>query len=283
MQDSPNITKAAPLEIKRPLPEPMVLKPLPLGFTQRFSDSGAMWLCAEPSLLMESDNTDTSPDWQARCGDVIAVPAKPNTGNSQRSMLAGISCLAFRSQVNCGYCVPEALLGDGPFSLAVIYAPSMENEPRSLVTINPNDVDNYLFLSERDNAIDLTDKQGSFSLRQPLTEECKGFRLVIISRTKEGYTLSVNGQKLRCESTPVKDRQDDDVKTGVSGLSDLFIGCRSHRKGILKTLGELSLADVFLWPDKDILASDNEAPNAGPSPEYNLLTQYHTEVISRDI
>lgn len=283
MQNSPNMAKVDALEIKHALPDAVVLKPMPPGFTQRFCDSGAVWLCAEPVLLMESGQTDTSPDWQARCGEVIAAPAEPNTGNSQRTMLAGISCLAFRPKVNCGYCIPEALSGDGPFSIAVIYASSMQNEPRSLVTINPVDDDNYLFLSERDNAIELTDKQGSFSIRHPVTQECKGFRLAIFSRTKEGYALALNRQAPRREIAPVDNLEDDEPRLDVSGTSDLFIGCRSHRKGILKTLGEMLLADVFLWPDKDILAFDKDASGTEPSPEHDLLMKYYTEVISCDI
>ena len=61
------------------------------------------------------------------------------------------------------------------------------------------------------------------------------------------------------------------------------LGVAATARVFLKTLGELSLADVFLWPDKDILALGNDASSSGPSPEYDLLLQYHAEVIPRDI
>jgi len=32
-------------------------------------------------------------------------------------------------------------------------------------------------------------------------------------------------------------------------VADLFIGCRSHRKGILKTLGTSVVHDVLIWLD----------------------------------
>ncbi len=283
MQNSPNMAKVDALKVKHALPESVVLGPMPLGFTQRFNDSGAAWVCAEPSLLVESGNSDTSPDWQARCGDVIAVPSKPNTGNTKGAMLAGISCLAFQPQVNCGYCIPDAMFRGGPFSIAMIYAPVTEDEPRSLVTINPVNFENYVFLSERDGAVELTDQQASFSLRQPVTQESKGFRLVVLSRTKQGYALALEGQKPVHELSPAESPQEDAPLLDTSELCNLFIGCRSHRKGILKTLGSLLLADVFLWPDKDILAFDKDKSGAETSPEYDLLLKYYTEVICRDI
>ena len=287
MQNISNPTKFGALEITTALPEHVVLKPMPPGFTQCFNDAGAVWMCAEPSLLIEGGDPDASPDWQARGGDVVAVPTKPNTGNTKSAMLAGISGLAFRPQVNCGYCIPEAMFRNGPFSLAVIYAPSTGNEPRSLVTINPINFDNYVFLTERDGVVELTDQQASFALQQPVAQEYGGFRLVVFSRTKQGYTLAIDGEEpvsgISRTDTPKK----DGPLLDTSGLCDLFIGCRSHRKGILKTLGQMLLADVFLWPDKDILAveqgtspPENCAKN---SPEYDLLLKYYTEVICRDI
>ncbi|MEE9428194.1 MAG: hypothetical protein V3V25_08615 [Paracoccaceae bacterium] len=283
MQNSPNTDKNDALKISHALPEAVLLEPLSPSFTKRFSDSGAVWLCAEPSLLKESNDTDTSPDWQARCGKLVAVPAQPNTGNSQRVMVAGVSCLAFQPRMNCGYCIPEAISGNSPFSIAVIYAPSLENEPRSLVTINPADADNYLFLSERDDAIELTDKQGDFSLRQPVMRKYNGFRLVVLSCTNEGYALALSGNKQQRTKRPVENSTDNETQIDATGPSDLFIGCRSHRKGILKTLGELSLADIFLWPDKDILAFDNDGSDENSSPEHDLLLKYFNEVISREV
>lgn len=278
MPSSPNMAKLEALKIKHTLPDAVVLQSNP-GFTQRFSDTGAIWLCTEPSLLIDSDQPDTSPNWHARSGTVTAAPANPNTGNSKRSMVANIPCLAFQPKVNCGYCLPKAISGNDPFSIAVIYAPSMENEPRSLVTVNPVDGDNYLFLSERDNAIELTDNEASFFLRHPLTQDCDGFRLVIISRTKDGYALAVDQQKPRRETVTVESSGDE----ARAETCDLFIGCRSHRKGILKTLGEMQLADVFLWVDKDILAADPTTSTAENNPEYTLLLTYYTEVICRDV
>ena len=146
------------------------------------------------------------------------------------------------------------------------------------MTINPIDNDNYLFLCERDDAVELADNKGRFSLRCPLSHKCRGFRLVIASRTKEGYALALNGQEPLYETAV-----DGNPEADATGISDLFIGCRSHRKGILKTLGEMMLADVFLWPDKDILALDKDSAGAVTSPEHNLLMKYFTEVISRDI
>ncbi|KPU83469.1 hypothetical protein JI58_08750 [Marinosulfonomonas sp. PRT-SC04] len=287
MQNPSNPIKIGALKIENVLPEHVILPPIPPGFTDRFDETGAVWMCAEPSLLLENDDPEISPDWQARCGGVTAVSAKPNTGHTQTAIVAGISGLGFHARVNSGYCIPEAMFRNGPFSLALIYAPLPENEPRSLVTINPANFDNYVFLSERDGVVELTDQQASFSLQQPVSPDCEGFRLVIFSRTEDGYTLAIDGNPPVHGTSVPESPNEDGPLLDTSGLCDLFIGCRSHRKGILKTLGEMVLADVFLWPDKDILADEQGAspPNdaSDTRPEYDLLLKYYTEVICRDV
>ena len=283
MQNSPNITKVDALRIEHVLPEAVVLEPMAPTFTQQFNDSGAVWMCAELSLLIEGDEPETSPDWQARCGGAIAVPAKPNTGNSKRAMQAGISGLDFQRRMNCGYCISEALFRDGPFSVAVLYAPATEHDPCSLVTVNPMNFDNYVFLTDRDGAVELTDQQASFALKHPITQDARIFRLVVFSRTEEGYTLAVDGEKTIFGRSVADSLKEDGPLLDTSGLCDLFIGCRSHRSGILKTLGQMLLTDVFLWPDKDILAVEQGASDDQNSPEYDLLLKYYTEVICRDI
>lgn len=278
-----NNARAKALKINCELPETVLLPPLPPSFTQRFDDGGAAWLCAEPDLLLGGDAPDISPEWRGRCGGVTAVPSKPNTGNTKRATLDGISGLEFGAQVNSGYCIPKAMLRDGPFSLAIIYAPSTVHEPRSLLTINPVQHDNYVFLCERDGAVELTDQQESFSLRQPVAQLGDGFRLVVLSYSHGRYALSINGQKPIYETSDADGSKDDVRFMDASALCDLFIGCRSHRKGILKTLGALFLADVFVWPDKDILTFEQGASMANDSPEHDLLLKYYTEVITRDV
>ena len=277
MQDHLISTKVAALTAEHEVPSNVVLAPMSSGFTLRFEETGAIWFCAEAALLLDIDNEDTSPEWLARCGGRSAVPAKPNTGNSKCSSHLGISCLGFVEQLNCGYTVPKAIDSAGSFSLAVIYAPSSLIEPRTLLTVNPLGHENYVFLSERDNAIVLTDDQGSFVLRCPLKTECDGFRLVVFSRNAEGeFSLCVDMQEIKTDQTQVLPSKNED-------RSDLFIGCRSHRAGILKTLGKFVLADVVLWPGKDILASQTKTPGSRTGSEYDVLMSYFKEVISHEL
>ena len=57
---------------------------------------------------------------------------------------------------------------------------------------------------------------------------------------------------------------------------DIFGGCRSHRAGIVKTLGAFALADLFFWPEKDILA--NTIKKTKDEPELDLLRPNETYV-----
>lgn len=44
----------------------------------------------------------------------------------------------------------------------------------------------------------------------------------------------------------------------LGGAAELFIGCRSHRSGLAKTLGSARISDVIYWPDRMILGSDGD-------------------------
>lgn len=272
MTDVSNPASPAPLMTDQAVPQSLLLDPLPSGYTDRFEDSGALWFCSEPTLFSAKPGSQETPSWWGRCGVKTAHPAKPNNGNSTLAVADKVHCLKFTERVNCGYVIPEALRAQGPFSIAIIYAPSGTNEPRTLFTINPWDKGNYAFLSERDNAIEFNDDQGSFALSHPLKTAGDGFRLVVLSYDGAQFSLVVEGLGAISQQSlqPKKDRQ-----------CDLFVGCRSHRDGILKTLGDFLLADVFVWPDMDILTSASKTSGPETGPEYDLLQSYFTEVITR--
>ncbi len=45
----------------------------------------------------------------------------------------------------------------------------------------------------------------------------------------------------------------------LTGPASLFIGCRNQRPGLTKTLGGALIADVWLWPGRALLVSDDPA------------------------
>jgi hypothetical protein len=42
---------------------------------------------------------------------------------------------------------------------------------------------------------------------------------------------------------------------GLAHQADFFIGCRSNRGGLAKTLGQARLHEVLFWPDRALLGS----------------------------
>jgi hypothetical protein len=53
--------------------------------------------------------------------------------------------------------------------------------------------------------------------------------------------------------------------------ADLYIGCRSNRSGLHKTLGAARIHDLIFWPDRALLHSD-AAPDRACQ---QALDRYH--------
>lgn len=207
---------------------------------------GAMWYRSQ-------HGEQTINDWTPENGlGVVAYPVKPNEAGAKRHPEGGI---AFEAATNTGLVAEGALSETRQFTCAVRFD-SPQGEARTLVTINPTDADNYLFLNEKGGELTWQDQKGSVAVAIP-TPPTPAWVVVgydagrlSIAAASEGHALTA--PVASTEDNPLLDRD-------LAGSSDLFIGCRSHRKGILKTLGTSRIMDVLLWSDSFVLTQGEAA------------------------
>jgi hypothetical protein len=228
------------------VPEAVLLPVQGLSLANAIDQStcGAVWYHASrDALTFDAEGAVTSWRPQDSVG-ISASPAEPNAGNLKVAQAGG---LAFQSKINAGMVVPEAMVEPTSFTLAVRFT-SEDGEARSLLTVNPNDHDTYLFLSEREGLVSWQDQQDEVNLSVP-SPVAGGW---VIGGYHEGVLSLATAPFGGAVSNPIRSSMPSgEIKAAMKGASDLFIGCRSHRKGILKTLGASRIHDILLWVDQD--------------------------------
>lgn len=184
--------------------------------------------------------------WHSKCGTINAGPVKPNT---QAVHIENDIGLPFSAQENGGYVIERPLRLGNQFSMAVLF--QSQGEAKTIVTVNPIDHKTYLFLSEKNNELTLSDDTGLMEpLHLPKNQEQVWVKI--------GYTLgrltlaadekSISSYDVRTEKL---------LATSFSGLNDVFLGCRSHRKGLAKTLGQFTLCHILLIPHCNLLRDES--------------------------
>ena len=207
---------------------------------------GAVWYQALAGSTTQ-DNDHAIQSWTPQEGlGVIAHPAKPNVTGTKLHPAGGIG---FDMAVNTGLVAEGALSETEQFTIAVRFD-SPIGDARSLVTVNPVDADNYLFLSEKDGQLYWQDQQGTVEVTLP-SPASPAWVVVGYDHGRLSIVAAHEGHPLPGPTTSAA--QNPQLDGELSGSSDLFIGCRSHRKGILKTLGQSQIKDVMVWADSFVL------------------------------
>jgi hypothetical protein len=217
--------------------------------------SGAVWYWADAASLICNDEGAVQ-QWVPQEGlGEAAVPAKPNTDNLHLSPDGGLN---FEREVNAGLVINNALIAPTQFSCAIRYS-SEFGDARTLLTINPSDHDTYLFLSEKDGHISWQDQKDQSAITIPAP---KSGGWIVAGFDAGKLSLSVASEGDAFANPSFSECLKHEVAADFSGASDIFIGCRSHRKGILKTLGVSRIHDLLLWIDQDLCGGDHDVLNA---------------------
>lgn len=201
-----------------------------------FKACGASWYLAEPDAL-ECGEDLVITGWRSQTGGPMATPVAPNLLHSRYETSAVLAGLRFVAETNCGFTVP-AITGDAArFSVAVRYA-ARPGAMRTLLTLNLATQRNYLFLTEAEGQISFKSQDNSGGVAVPCADGADA-RWVVAGYSGGQYFLSLAGGAVVSSGPQTSD---------IGGAGDLFIGCRSHRAGLLKTLGDGVIAEVLYWP-----------------------------------
>lgn len=174
--------------------------------------------------------------WREQHGAVEAVTAGPNSGNSrfEAGPPAGLVC---QEGVNCGFTLPGFAPEVEAFTVAVVYR--SEGEARTLASVSTGQSHNMIFLTEGDGVLLAKDRQNTMEVSLPVPG----------GRRAKVALLGFDGRSLRLG---LGDRRAE-VSGSIPGMAhpaDFFIGCRSNRAGLAKTLGQSVLHEVMFWPDR---------------------------------
>ncbi len=243
------------LKLAKDLPERAILGDQRAALRAVLDPTTALWFEADKTRF----NVDKSRAISAwRSGDTTATPAQPNDGNGTLSRFVKDAGLTCQTGLNCGLTVEKATQNATRFTMAVLYRPAIEGDPETLLTVNTgynggDDKDAaYLFLAERDGELSVKDTRGSIELNVPSRAKPGEDHFVIVTLAGDTIALAQNvapAEVMRGAQPPMQNP------------ADLFIGCRSHRKGLKKTLGNSIIREVFFWPDHTLLLprSDEDA------------------------
>jgi hypothetical protein len=228
------------LEIAAKLPPGALVGAEDRLLAQALVRSGGARFLARDADLIRTDGKITA--WREARGAVEAAAAAPNTGHS-RFDPGPPGALICADGVNCGF----ALTGFTPevkaFTVAVIYAST--GEARTLASVFTGQSHNMIFLSESEGRILAKDRQTTIAVSLPRpTGDCQ---LVILSFDGTALRLQAGGQVAEAKGRV----------PAMNHPGDFFIGCRSNRAGLAKTLGAARLHEVLFWPETALLGADD--------------------------
>jgi hypothetical protein len=233
------------LDIDLDLPSGALIDRADDEFLAALAGSDAVWLQARDADV-DTDSDGALTAWRARHGDVVARPTTPNRGHARLGDIDGHRGLQCIAETNCGFVLDRIANRASRFSMAVIYLPSETAEARTLLTVNAGfsrgkggDGGGYLFLSEADGLLTVKDTAGAVALSHEVPARPGRPRLALV--TLDGRRLALFCPEFGLATT-------EGAMPPLNSAADLFIGCRSHRRGLQKTLGGAVIRDVLFWP-----------------------------------
>ena len=231
------------LHITTRLPQGALVGGEERALAQLLVQTGAARFVARAADVLTPDGRITG--WREARGAVIAEPSGPNTGNSRFDEGPPTALLCEEGR-NCGFTLPAFAPRVEAFAAAILY--TSQGNARTLLSVSTGQANNLIFLSEGEGRLSLQDRSGTVAVALP-TGTGAGVRCAVIGF--DGRTLWLaNGGRVVSASG---------VVPGMDHPADFFIGCRSNRPGLQKTLGQSRLHEVMFWPDRALLGSDAAA------------------------
>lgn len=210
-------------------------------------DSGGARFVAREADLVRTEGRITG--WRDSVLDVEAKASVPNTGHS-RFEAGPPGALVCQDGQNCGFTLPGFTPGVEAFTVAIIYR--SQGEARTLASISTGQANNMIFLAEAEGRVLAKDRAGSVEVALPLVPGPRA-KLVILDFDGRSLRLEMDGRTAEVAASKVP---------GLAHQADFFIGCRSNRAGLAKTLGQSRLHEVLFWPDRALLGTQEPEDRA---------------------
>ena len=206
----------------------------------QIADAGGVWFHGDPENVLIDEDVVTG--WRAQDGQVVAVPTTHNQRASHYDLdHAGF---AFQKGVNSGFTLANAVAKIDRFTAVLVYSVA-DDEARSLFSLNTGAANAMIFLSEADGKLFAKDRASSIEVSLPAPPRNSQKQMVILSFNHRHLYLWSRGEIVSATGRP----------EGLDAPADLFIGCRSNRAGLVKTLGSSVIHDVMFWPGRSLLGS----------------------------
>ncbi|WP_375550381.1 hypothetical protein [Rhodophyticola porphyridii] len=224
---------------------------------EQVAGAGGVWLEGVREAFATDAKTGAVTAWHDGLAGRVAHPTAPNDGHTCLSETDDLCGLALRAGTHCGLVVDKVDPDPAGWTMAVIYLPPETGGARTLLTLNAGSGDGrsatYLFLSDDGDRFTVKGTGGALELTAPVEGPRSRPRLATVTLRGSELAFQENGGAIHSVvgSDPA-----------LSGKADLFIGCRSHRSGLLKTLGASVILEVLFWRDHTLLLPRNEADRA---------------------
>ncbi|WP_333711803.1 hypothetical protein [Yoonia sp.] len=238
------------LELDATLPEGALIGSERAAFAEAIARTGAIWFRGDWDAFEIDNASGAIKEWRSADGNAKATPANPNEGHGLLAEVGPYSGLRCVPEVNCGLVAEKVTESAGTFSMAVIYHPPAEDQAKTLLTVNTGytggtDADsNYLYLSDAGDFFTVKDTRGAVEVVAPVTSSPDGLRMAVVTLCGNRLAVAEN-----LAPPTIAEGADAGMRTGA----DLFIGCRSHRSGLKKTLGGATILEVLFWPKHALL------------------------------
>lgn len=244
------------LLLKQTVPDSVLLDRPMNELAEVLQKQSAHWFHVSPEAVSQ---TESGIEWiQSLTSKSCAKPATPNEGNSVYAPAENPSALAFQKGINCGFALPYSDDLGASYSFAIRFT-APDSNARTLLTLNPQDVDNYLFLNQADGMVIFKDQKTTVEIETHKNMAPDQVCLLVGGQSGGALFLRVDTGPILCSPGSA------DLQMKPPG--HLFIGCRNNRGGLKKTLGSFAMRDVIFWPDRNILETQH-------SETLNALDEY---------
>lgn len=226
------------------VPQAVLLPERVSDLQAHLTQGGAHWFRMTPASF-ETSTAATSVDAVRSCtSQARAQPSQPHEKSRFDNHLPGTPGLQFVAEQHCGYVAANVGTSGRTWSCALRFQ-AADSDPRTLFTLNPDSVDNYVFLQQKAGQTTLKDQNSTLELTADTVGPETGSRLIVAGMSSDRLWLRVHDGVV--EMTAAKSGID------LALPHALFLGCRSNKNGLQKTLGAFVLQDVIFWPDRNIL------------------------------